>query len=74
MACKTCGSQIQRDYDALRARNAAARPSGEAAQAAVATNYEVLTASGTPSGRRFSSLVAASSFASRIGGSTRPVR
>lgn len=35
--------------------------------------YEVVKANGTSTGRRFTSLVAASGYASRIGGTTRPV-
>jgi len=49
------------------------RASGAAAQAAAAPQYEVITAAGTPTGRRFTSLVAATGYANRIGGSTRPV-
>jgi predicted alpha/beta-hydrolase family hydrolase len=43
-----------------------------AAQIGSATMYEVVTAAGKSTGRKFSSLVAATGFATRIGGSTRP--
>lgn len=46
---------------------------GDAAQAGAGSSYEVLTASGQSTGRRFPSLIAATQYAQRIGGSTRPV-
>lgn len=46
---------------------------GDAAQVGTSSMYEVLTAAGNPTGRRFTSFVAASGYAARIGGSTRPV-
>lgn len=50
----------------------AATDSQRAAQAAVGTMYEVLTARGATTGRKFSSLVAATNYARNINGSTRP--
>lgn len=44
-----------------------------AAAAGSATSYEVLTASGDPTGRRYTSLILATREARKIGGSTRPV-
>lgn len=49
------------------------RNSQAAAQAGAGLLYEVITARGTATGRRFSSLVAATGYAQRIGGTTRPV-
>lgn len=49
------------------------RPSARrAATAATSTTYEVLNASGAPTGQTYSSLVAAERAARAIGGSTRP--
>lgn len=63
--CKPCqaGAVIPR-LDAV---------AGRAAAAAGAREHEVLDARGKPTGRRFSSLVAASQFAQRIGGTTKPI-
>lgn len=49
-----------------------AEGNAQAAQAATAVQHEVLNARGTPTGRKFSSLVAATGYAQRIGGSVRP--
>lgn len=48
-------------------------PSQRAAQAATTSMYEVLDGQGRSTGRRFSSLVAASNYARTRGGTTRPV-
>jgi hypothetical protein len=50
-----------------------AESSARAVQAGSFQEYEVLNARGQTTGRKFTSLVAASGYASRIGGSTRPV-
>lgn len=63
-----CGCQGNKTAPVSRLPQKAA-----AAQAATAPSYEVLTARGAPTGRTFSSLVAATEYAGRIGGSTRPV-
>lgn len=62
--CKPCSARaaIPR-LDLARAR---------AAAVASAPEYEVLDAKGKPTGRYFTSLVAATGFANRIGGTTRP--
>lgn len=66
MACVPCNQRRGTAAPSFRA-------SGAAAQAAAAPTYEVLSASGAPTGRRFTSLVAATRHAARIGGSTRPL-
>lgn len=71
--CGSCGGNRSTAPFRVPASSPAARTSGAAAQAGSSTMYEVLTARGTPTGRRFSSLVAASGYARRIGGSTQPV-
>lgn len=49
------------------------KPSGRAAQAATEQMHEVLDSRGRSTGRKFSSLVAATGYAKRIGGRTKPV-
>lgn len=44
-----------------------------AAQAGAGTVHEVVKPNGAPSGRRFTSLVAAARYAQAIGGTVRPV-
>lgn len=61
MACKPCQE---------RARAVA---SARGTAAATGTSYEVLTSSGSPTGRTYGSLIMATREANKIGGSTRPV-
>lgn len=59
--CKPCAARAQ----------TVARQRGTAA--ATGTTYEVLNASGAPTGRTYASLIMATREANKIGGSTRPV-
>ena len=71
--CGSCGGGSRRPQ---RATSGTAGPSitrQQSAQAGAGGEYEVLTAAGRSTGRKFTSLVAASAYATRINGSTRPV-
>jgi hypothetical protein len=65
-----CG---QRTPNAVRAPGRLMPAGASGVDAGSYKEYEVITARGTSTGRRFTSLVAASGYAARIGGTTRPV-
>lgn len=67
MGCKPCAARA-----AARGTQPAAWRTANAVDAGTGKQYEVLTASGTVVNRRFDTLVAATDYARRIGGSTRP--
>lgn len=74
MACG-CGNRNGRRQvqDAARAIPTAGGTPAGAAQAAASVLHEVVDARGNRTGRKFSSLTAAASYANRIGGTTVPV-
>lgn len=67
--CSPCAARAA----AKAARGPAPWRTAGAVDAATSKHYEVLSAAGTPVGRQFSSLLAATEYARRIGGSTRAV-
>lgn len=71
MACGCAGNNPRRQT--FRTPASQTSQGQAAAQAGAGTSYEVLNARGAPTGRRFTSLVAATGYARNIGGSTRPV-
>lgn len=66
-----CGCRERRVVSGAPAPNRTAQ-SARAAVVASAALYEVLNSRGTPTGHRYTTLVAATAHASRIGGTTRP--
>lgn len=68
-----CTGGVSRSYRDVG--RAPARPSNmpAAVQAGASEQYEVVKSNGAPTGRRFTSLVAAARYATAIGGKTRPV-
>lgn len=72
MACGCSGRATARRATFRTASAPAKQPAQRAAQAAVAPIYEVLDARGNVTQRRFTSMVAAGSYARSIGGTTRP--
>lgn len=70
--CKPCAARAKTNRTATF-RQPAGAASAAGAAAGTSGQYEVLNARGASTGRTFTSLVAASSYAQRIGGSTRPV-
>lgn len=68
MACARCGSNNTASFRSPSTGQAAA----DATAAATGVSYEVLDSNGRATGRTFSSLIAASGYARRLGGSTRP--
>lgn len=72
MACGCTGKPRSTFRKSSEPQPRRVQPSASAAQRAVESQHEVIDASGRPTGRKFTSLVAASSYAKRIGGKTRP--
>ncbi len=70
--CKPCAARARQNKTATFRVPAGAESAAGASAGSTAT-YEVVSARGTSTGRRFTSLVAATQFAQRIGGTTRPV-
>lgn len=71
MACG-CAGGVSRSYrDVGRAPAQSNVPA--AVQAGASETYEVVKSNGAPTGRKFTSLVAAARYATAIGGKTRPV-
>lgn len=73
--CGSCASRRGRSVISPRRLlpSANAKRSPEAIQAGAARMYEVMSAAGRSTGRRFNTYIGAESFAKRIGGTVRPL-
>lgn len=73
MPCGCSGRGTARSYRTPAQSAGVPQSVAAAAQAGAGTVHEVVKSDGAPSGRRFTSLVAAARYAQAIGGTVRPV-